>query len=85
MVARKTRYHRGVIAVRAVAVQFVEILKQEAHVIHHVGALGMARQKGPLPGAHVLVKIVTQLRHFAAHAVQVRGRNFRPGHALQVG
>ena len=65
--------------------QFVEILKQEADVVHHVGALRVARQKRPLPGAHVLVKIVAQLRDFAAKPVEISGRNVRPGHALQVG
>ena len=65
--------------------QFVEILKQEADIIHHVGALRVAGQKRPLPGAHVLVKIMAQLRDFAAKPFQVSGRNVRPRHLLQVG
>ena len=36
-------HHRGVIAVGAVTVQLMEIFKQDAHVIHHVGTLRMAR------------------------------------------
>ena len=65
--------------------QFVEILEQQADVIHHVGALRMARQQRALPGAHVLVKFVTQLSDFAAQAVQILGRNFRPRETPQVG
>src|SRR6266481_3832333 len=42
-IAGKACHHRGVIAVRAVAVQFLEILKQDAHVVHHVGTLRVAR------------------------------------------
>ena len=45
----------------------------------------MARQKRALPGAHVLVKIAAQLRHFTAEAVEFGGRNIRPRQALQVG
>ncbi len=75
--ARETRHHRRIVAIRAVAVQFVEIFKQDAHVIHHVGTLRMARQKRSLPRAHVLVKIVPQLRDFAAQAVQFGGGSVR--------
>ena len=49
------------------------------------GTLRMAREKRPLPGAHVFVKIVSQLSDFAANAFKIRGRNIRPRHALQVG
>jgi hypothetical protein len=85
MVARKTRHHRGVIAIGSVAVQFMEILKKETDVIHHVGTLGMAGEKCSLPGAQVFVKIASQLFYFAAYAFELRGRNLRPGHVLQVG
>ena len=85
MVAGKTRDHGCVVAEGAVAVQFVEIFKQQAHVIHHVRALRMAGQERALPGADVFVEIAAQLRDFTAHAFELVGRNFRPGHALQVG
>ncbi len=65
--------------------QLMKIFKQDAHVIHHVGALRMARQKRSLPRAHVLIEIVAQLRDFAAQALEFSGGNVRPRHALQVG
>ena len=76
--------HRGVVAVGAIAVEFAEVLKEQADVIHQVGALGMASEQGALPGAEVLVKFVAQLSDFGAQAFDVGGGNFRAGEALQV-
>jgi hypothetical protein len=76
--------HRGVISIRAVAVQFLEALKQDADIIHHVGALRVARQQRALPGSHVSIEIMAKLRNFTAQTVEISRGDFRPGHALQI-
>ena len=80
----KPRDHRRVIAVSPVPMQFVEILEEQADVIHQIRPLGMARQKSTLPGAHVLVKLCAQLRDFSAKAIEILGGNLGPREALQV-
>jgi hypothetical protein len=63
--------------------QFVEILEQEAHVIHHVRALRMASEECSLPRAHVVVKLMPELRDFGAETFEILRGKFRPGKQAQ--
>ena len=44
VISREAGDHRGIVAIGAVAMQFMKIFEQDAHIIHHVGTLRMARQ-----------------------------------------
>src|ERR1700704_891608 len=83
MMFREARDHRRIVSISAIAMQFVEILEQEAHVIHHVRALRMAREESSLPRAYVVVKLMLELRDFGAETFEILRRKFRPGKQAQ--
>ena len=64
---------RGVVGKIAVAVDFGEIVEEQADEIVGVGALGMAGEQEALPGAEMSVEIALELVHFPADAFDFAG------------
>ena len=64
---------RGVVGEIAVAMDFGEVVEQEADEIVGVGTLGMAGEQEALPGAEMSVEVALELVHFATDAFDFAG------------
>jgi hypothetical protein len=58
---RGAAHDREVVAVHPIAMQFVEVLEDQAGVIECVGALRVARELGDLPGRKVRENVLREL------------------------
>jgi hypothetical protein len=72
--AREAAYDGGIVAKRAVAMQFGKIGEEQADEIKRVGPLRMPGQLRALPGADMREEFAAQLRNLLAELGEFRRR-----------
>ena len=63
----ETADHGVIVGIKAVAVQFGEIGEGQRHIIQHEGALGMAGDLDPVPGAQAGEDLAARLGDLGFH------------------